>query len=289
MTIDQADGVTPGGSVTLGGDLTVPRMGFGAMRLRDDTAEQRSASLDVLRTAVELGVRHIDTAAFYGADRSNVLIEEALRPYSDDLGIVTKVGFRRTPSGGLAPAVSAAEIAADVQRNLEHLGLDSLDVVNLRVGGPGQPDDAILSRALEALGDLQQQGLVQRIGVSNVTVDQYLLARGVVEVVCVQNRYNLAERQDEDLLERCTADGVGYVPFFPLGGFSPLQSEELAGVAGRLDATPLQVALAWLLQRSPMVLLIPGTSSVAHLRENLAAAALHLPEAELQRLDALGR
>jgi aryl-alcohol dehydrogenase-like predicted oxidoreductase len=247
-------------------------------------------ALAVLRAAVEAGVNHIDTSDFYGPHITNRLIHEALSPYPDDLLIVTKVGARRGEDASWLPAFEPDELAGAVEDNLRNLGLDALDVVNLRlmfdVHGPAEGS---LARPLKAVADLQRQGLVRHIGLSNVTPAQYDEARGIADIVCVQNQYNLAQRADDAFIDALAAEGVAYVPFFPLGGFSPLQSATLSDVAARLEATPMQVALAWLLQRSPNILLIPGTSSVAHLHENLAAASLALPEETVAELNRIGR
>jgi aryl-alcohol dehydrogenase-like predicted oxidoreductase len=275
------------------GDRRVHRLGYGAMQLAGPGVfgppKDRAAALAVLREAVESGVDHIDTSDFYGPHITNQLIREALHPYRDDLVIVTKIGARRGADGSWNPAFSAAELSAAVHDNLRHLGLDVLEVVNLRimfdVHGPAEGS---IEAPLSALAQLQQQGLVRHIGLSNVTPAQVAQGRGLCEIVCVQNQYNLAHRGDDALIDQLAAANIAYVPFFPLGGFSPLQSTALSEVAKALDATPMQVALAWLLQRSPNILLIPGTSSVAHLRENLAAARLSLSRDALVALDGIG-
>ncbi len=279
-----------GGSFHLA-DRTVPRIGYGAMRLPGPGVmgppEDHDEAVAVLRTALELGVRHIDTAEFYGPRVANELIREALSPYPDDLVIVTKVGSRRDDAGHWLPKRDRAELQAQVRDNLTTLGLDVLDVVNVRVGGQDAPVAGSIAEQVEAVAELQQQGLVRHIGVSTVNADQVAEAQSIAPVVCVQNLYNVANRDDDPLIDALAAEGIAYVPYFPLGGFSPLQTDELGRVADRLGSSPLQVAQAWLLQRSPNVLLIPGTSSVAHLRENVAAADLQLPPDAVQELDAI--
>ncbi|WP_287979554.1 aldo/keto reductase family oxidoreductase [Sphingomonas sp.] len=273
---------------------TVKRLGYGAMQLAGPGVfgppRDHDQALAVLRAALDAGVDHIDTSDFYGPHVTNRLIREALAPYPDDLLIVTKIGARRGDDASWLPAFEPDNLARAVEDNLRNLGLTSLPVVNLRlmfdVHGPAEGS---LAAPLKALADLQRQGLVEHIGLSNVTPAQFEEARGIAPIVCVQNQYNLAHRADDDFIDTLAAEGVAYVPFFPLGGFSPLQSTALSDVAARLDATPMQVALAWLLRRSPNILLIPGTSSPAHLQENLAAAALSLPEAAVAELDAIGR
>jgi len=281
----------PGGTYRVA-DLDLTRMGYGAMQLTGPGVfgppKDRDEAVAVLRTALELGIRHIDTADYYGPYVTNELIRKALAPYPDDLHIVTKVGARRDEHGGWPPARTPAELRAAVHDNLRRLGLDALDVVNLRVGGALAPESGPLAEQFEALAELRQQGLIRHLGVSTVTADQLAEAQSIAPVVCVQNLYNLARRGDDDLVDLTAAQGIAYVPYFPLGGMSPLQSEALQAVADRLGATPMAVALAWLLRRSPNILLIPGTSSVAHLRENVAAAALQLPDAAAAQLDAIG-
>jgi pyridoxine 4-dehydrogenase len=281
---------TLGGTFRLG-DLDVPRIGFGAMRLPGTGVfgppKDHDAAIAVLRTAVELGVRHIDTADFYGPYVSNELIREALSPYPEDLVIVTKVGARRDEKGGWPPARKPEDLVQQVHENLGRLGVDALDVVNLRVGGQNGPQAGSIARQFEALADLREQGLIRHLGVSNVDAEQIAEARTIAPIVEVQNRYNLADRDDDLIVDLLADEEIAYVPFFPLGGFSPLQSGELDAVASRVGATSMQVALAWLLQRSPNVLLIPGTSSVDHLRENLAAADLELPAAEVEQLNTI--
>lgn len=282
----------PGGTWTLG-DLTVTRIGYGAMQLAGPWVMgppvDREGAIAVLREAVGLGITHIDTADAYGPHITNQLIREALHPYSDALHIVTKVGANRDEEGGWPPARKPEELRRAVTENLENLGLDTLDVVNLRLGDAQGPVPGSLAEAFGALVDLQRQGLIRHLGVSNATAEQVAEARSIAPIVCVQNMYNLAHRHDDDLIDELAEQGIAYVPFFPLGGFSPLQSSALTAVATRSDATPMSVALAWLLQRSPNILLIPGTSSVAHLRENAAGAELPLSDDDLADLDKIGR
>jgi aryl-alcohol dehydrogenase-like predicted oxidoreductase len=277
------------GTFTLG-DRSVKRLGYGAMQLAGPHVfgppRDRDEALAVLREAVASGVDHIDTSDFYGPHITNQIIREALHPYPDDLVIVTKIGSRRGEDGSWIPAFSPEELTRAVHDNLRNLGLDVLDVVNLRsmfdVHGPAEGS---LEAPLTALAELQRQGLVRHIGLSNVTPTQLAEGRRIAEIVCVQNQYNLAHRADDSLIDDLARDGIAYVPFFPLGGFTPLQSSTLSDVAERLGATPMQVALAWLLRRSPNILLIPGTSSLAHLRENLAAAELALPADAVDELE----
>ena len=276
------------------GDLPVHRLGYGAMQLAGPGVfgppKDRDAALAVLRAAVEQGVDHIDTSDFYGPHVTNQLIREALHPYRDDLVIVTKIGARRDEKGGWLPAFSPGELTAAVHDNLRNLGRDVLDVVNLRVMFDTHgPAEGSIAPMLETVAGLQQQGLVRHIGLSNITPAQLAEGRGLCDIVCVQNMYNLAQRADDAFIDDLKAAGIAYVPFFPLGGFSPLQSDTLSGIATRLGATPMQVALAWLLHRSPNILLIPGTSSVAHLTENLAAADITLDADVLRELDAVGK
>ncbi|MDT0436198.1 MULTISPECIES: aldo/keto reductase family oxidoreductase [Streptomyces] len=282
----------PGGTWTLG-DLTVTRFGYGAMQLAGPYVmgppADREGALAVLREAVALGVTHIDTADAYGPHVTNLLIREALHPYPGPLHIVTKVGATRDEKGGWPPAREPDALRRAVTENLENLGLDTLDVVNLRLGDARGPVPGSLAEAFGTLVDLQRQGLVRHLGVSNATAEQVAEARSIAPIVCVQNMYNLAHRHDDALIDELAEQGIAYVPFFPLGGFSPLQSSALTAVAARLGATPMSVALAWLLRRSPNILLIPGTSSVAHLRENAAGAGLALSDTDLAELDAIGR
>jgi pyridoxine 4-dehydrogenase len=285
--------LTQAGTFTLG-DRIVNRMGYGAMQLAGPGVfgppKDRAAALAVLREAVEAGVNHIDTSDFYGPHVTNQIIKEALHPYRDGLTIVTKVGAVRGEDASWNPAQSPAELERAVQDNLRNLGVDVLDVVNLRVmGGEDHGlSEGSIAEQFEALAKLREKGLIRHLGVSNATITQVREAQGIAPVVCVQNLYNLAHREDEAVVDVLAADGIAYVPFFPLGGFTPLQSDALSGVAERLGVTPMQVALAWLLHRAPNMLLIPGTSSVGHLRENLAAAALQLPSDALAELETIG-
>lgn len=275
------------------GDRNVRRLGYGAMQLAGPGVfgppRNPEAAQAVLRDAISLGVNHIDTSDFYGPHTTNQLIRAALQPYASDLVLVTKVGARRDAQGAWLPAFSREELRQAVQDNLRHLGLDVLEVVNLRsmldVHGPAEGS---LEAPLTALAELRDEGLIRHIGLSNVTMRQVKDARRIMPIACVQNMYNLVHRNDDAMIDMLARDGIPYVPFFPLGGFSPLQSDALSAVAADLDATPMQVAIAWLLQRSPNVLLIPGTSSTAHLRENLAAAALRLPDEIVERLEKIG-
>ncbi|NNU35216.1 aldo/keto reductase family oxidoreductase [Rhizobium sophorae] len=272
------------------GGRSVKRLGYGAMQLAGPGVfgppKDHGAALAVLREAVASGVNHIDTSDFYGPHITNQIIREALHPYRDDLVIVTKIGARRGTDGSWIPAFSREELTEAVHDNLRNLGLDVLDVVNLRimfdVHGPAE---GAIEAPLTVLADLQRQGLVRQVGLSNVTSKQIAEGRGITEIVCVQNQYNLAHRADDALIDDLARHGIAYVPFFPLGGFSPLQSSTLSDVAARLNATPMQVALAWLLRRAENILLIPGTSSVGHLRENLAAARLVLPDDAVEELN----
>lgn len=281
----------PAGTFMLG-DLSVRRLGYGAMQLAGPGVfgppKDREAALTVLREAAASGVNHIDTSDFYGPHITNQLIREALHPYRDDLVIVTKIGARRDDAGAWLPATSPEALTRAVHDNLRNLGLDVLDVVNLRIMfGVHGPAEGSIEEPLSTLAELQRRGLVRHIGLSNVTPAQIAQGRGICDIVCVQNHYNLAHRDDDALVDALARDGIAYVPYFPLGGFSPLQSSILSDVAARLGATPMQVALAWLLHRSPNILLIPGTSSVAHLKENLAAAGLSLPEDARKALDGI--
>jgi aryl-alcohol dehydrogenase-like predicted oxidoreductase len=274
------------------GSRAVKRLGYGAMQLAGPGVfgppRDREAALAVLRAAVAAGVDHIDTSDFYGPHVTNQIIREALAPYPEGLTIVTKIGARRGADGSWIPAFGADELARAVEDNLRNLGLGALDVVNLRIMFDTHgPAEGTIAEPLRALAGLQRQGLVRHVGLSNVTAAQVREGRDIAEIVCVQNQYNLAHRRDDALIDALAEDGIAYVPFFPLGGFSPLQSAALTEVAGQLAATPMQVALAWLLRRSPNILPIPGTSSVAHLRENLEAASLALPDAALAALDGI--
>jgi len=272
------------------GDRTVRRLGYGAMQLAGPHVfgppKDRAAAVAVLREAVALGVNHIDTSDYYGPFVTNEIIREALHPYADDLVIVTKIGARRGDDASWQKAFSPAELRSAVHDNLRRLGLEALDVVNLRsMFSPLGPAEGSLAEGLSVLADLKREGLVRHIGISNVTSTQVAEARGITDIACVQNLYNLVHRQDDAMVDDLAKAGIAYVPFFPLGGFSPVQSTALSAVAQRLGATSMQVALAWLLRRSPNILLIPGTSSVAHLRENLAAADLELPDAVMAELE----
>ncbi|MCA8239586.1 MULTISPECIES: aldo/keto reductase family oxidoreductase [Burkholderia] len=272
------------------GDRPVRRIGYGAMQLAGPGVfgppKDREAALNVLREAVASGVDHLDTSDFYGPHVTNRLIRDALHPYRDDLVIVTKIGARRGDDASWLPAFAPDELERAVHDNLRNLGLDVLDVVNLRIMFDTHgPAEGSIEAPLATLAELQRRGLVRHIGLSNVTPAQVAQGRRICDIVCVQNHYNIAHRGDDALIDTLARDGIAYVPYFPLGGFSPLQSSTLSGVAARIGATPMQVALAWLLRRAPNVLLIPGTSSVAHLRENLAAADLDLPADALAELD----
>ncbi len=278
----------PGGTWTLG-DLTVTRFGYGAMQLAGPGVmgppADHDRALAVLRAVVDLGISHIDTSDAYGPRVTNQLIREALHPYPAALHIVTKVGSTRDQQGGWPPAREPENLRRSVHENLENLDLEVLDLVNLRLGNAAGPQPGSLAEPFETLVELQQQGLIRHLGVSNATAEQVAEAQAIAPIVCVQNMYNLAYRQDDALIDRLADEGIAYVPFFPLGGFSPLQSSALSTVAARLDATPMSVALAWLLQRSPNILLIPGTSSTEHLRENVAGARLSLSDEERAELN----
>jgi pyridoxine 4-dehydrogenase len=282
----------PGGTWTLG-DLTVTRFGYGAMQLAGPWVmgppADREGALAVLREAVGLGITHIDTSDAYGPRVTNELIREALHPYPESLHIVTKVGANRDEQGGWPTARRPEDLRRQVHANLTSLRLDVLDLVNLRIGDAEGRRPGSLAEAFETLVELQQQGLIRHLGVSNATEEQVAEAQSIAPIVCVQNMYNLAHRDDDKLIDRLATEGVAYVPFFPLGGFTPLQSSALSAVATRLQATQMSVALAWLLQRSPNILLIPGTSSTAHLRENIAGAGLSLSPEDLTELDDIGR
>ncbi|MFG1738095.1 aldo/keto reductase family oxidoreductase [Micromonospora chalcea] len=282
----------PGGTWTLG-DLTVTRFGYGAMQLAGPWVmgppADHDGALTVLREAVALGITHIDTSAAYGPHVTNRLIREALHPYPESLHVVTKVGADRDRQGGWPTARDPESLRRQIRENLETLGVETLDLVNLRLGDAEGPKPGSLAEALETLVALQQEGVIRHLGLSNVTPEQVAEAQTVAPIVCVQNQYNLAHRGDDDLIDDLARQGVAYVPFFPLGGFTPLQSSALSAVAERLGATPMGVALAWLLRRSPNILLIPGTKSVAHLRENVAGAGLSLSGDDLAELDRIGR
>jgi len=282
-----------GGSFTLPGTaMTLRRMGYGAMQLAGPGVwgppRDPNAAIAVLREAIAAGVNHIDTSDFYGPHVTNQLIKQALHPYPDGLVVVTKVGARRGADKSWIPALSRQELIDAVHDNLKNLGLETLDVVNLRVGGITEPSEGSIEEPLTVLFELKQQGLIRHVGLSNVTPKQLAQAQRITEIVCVQNFYNLAQRNDDGFIHDLAAQGIAYVPFFPLGGFSPLQSSVLDTAAAKLRATPMQIALAWLLQRSPNILLIPGTSSLEHLRENLQAAMLQIPSAVLADLDSIG-
>lgn len=276
------------------GSRMVRRLGYGAMQLAGPGVfgppKDRKAALSVLRAAVDSGINHIDTSDFYGPHVTNRIIREALSPYPEDLVLVTKIGARRGSDGSWLRDTSPAELTQAVHDNLRNLGLEVLEVVNFRcmfdVHGPAEGS---VEESVTALAELKRKGLVRHVGLSNATAAQVAQARRIVDIACVQNQYNLAHRSDDAFVDQLNAQGIAYVPFFPLGGFTPLQSDALSEVARRLGATPMQVALAWLLQRAPNILLIPGTSSVAHLRENLAAAELVLPADAVRELDAIGR
>ena len=276
------------------GERAVRRMGYGAMQLAGPGVfgppKDRAAAIAVLRKALASGVDHIDTSDFYGPHVTNQIIREALHPYPKELVIVTKIGAKRGDDASWNPAMTPAELTSAVHDNLRNLGLDVLEVVNLRImGAIHGPAEGPIEAPLTVLADLQRKGLVRHIGLSNATSKQVADARAIAPIVCVQNHYNIAHRDDDALIDDPATTAIAYVPFFPLGGFTPLQSTALSDVARRLDATPMQVALAWLLKRAPNILLIPGTSSLGHLRENLAAAELELPADEMARLDAIGK
>lgn len=285
--------LVPSNTFTLG-HRTVNRLGYGAMQLAGPGVfgppKDRAAAIAVLREAAASGVNHIDTSDFYGPHVTNQIIREALSPYRDNLVLVTKIGARRGADASWLPAFSAEELTQAVHDNLKNLGLDVLEVVNLRIMfGVHGPAEGSIEAPLTALAELQRQGLVRHIGLSNVTPAQIAEGRRICEIVCVQNQYNLAHREDDALIDDLARAGTAYVPFFPLGGFSPLQSSTLSAVAQRLGATPMQIALAWLLRRAPNILLIPGTSSLGHLRENLAAAAYVLPDDAIAELEGIAR
>lgn len=282
----------PGGTRTLG-DATVTRFGYGAMQLAGPGVmgppADREGALAVLREAVDLGITHIDTSDAYGPHVTNELIREALHPYPESLFIATKVGAVRDENGGWPPARRPEDLRKQVQENLASLGVDTLDLVNLRLGDASGRVPESVDEAFGTLAELQKEGLIRHLGVSNATAEQIAQARSVAPIVCVQNMYNLACREDDALVDELAAEGIAYVPFFPLGGFSPLRSETLSKVARRVGASPRSVALAWLLRRSPNILLIPGTSSAAHLRENVAGAGTALSDADMAELDTVGR
>ncbi|MEV4143528.1 aldo/keto reductase family oxidoreductase [Amycolatopsis sp. NPDC049691] len=292
MSTDRPEVSLPGGTWSLG-ELTVTRFGYGAMQLAGPGVmgppADREGALAVLRKAVDLGITHIDTSGAYGPRVTNELIREALHPYPEELHIVTKVGARRDGQGGWPPARQPAELRRAVHEDLETLGVERLDLVNLRLGNAQGPQPGSLAEAFETLVELQRDGVIRHLGVSNATAEQVAEARAIAPIVCVQNAYNLAYRHDDKLIDALASDGIAYVPFFPLGGFSPLQSSTLSAVATRSGTTPMSVALAWLLHRAPNILLIPGTSSVAHLTENVAGAATALSADDLAELDRIGR
>ncbi len=290
MNDGMSEQTLPGGTYHLG-DLEVTRIGYGAMQLAGPHVfgppKDRDEAIRVLREVVDLGINHIDTSDYYGPFVTNELIREALHPYPENLHIVTKVGARRDDEGGWPEARSPEELVQQVHDNLDRLGLDAMDGVNLRMGGFDAPEPGSLAPQFEALAGLQQQGLIKQLGVSTVNAEQIAEAQSIAPVACVQNMYNIANRGDDELIDSLATQGIAYVPYFPLGGFSELQSDELDAVAARLDARPMAVALAWLLHRSPNILLIPGTSSVAHLRENVAGAGLELSDDVIGELDAI--
>ncbi|MFI0508545.1 aldo/keto reductase family oxidoreductase [Streptomyces sp. WSLK1-5] len=281
----------PGGTWRLG-DSTVTRFGYGAMQLAGPWVmgppADRDGALAVLREVAALGITHIDTSEAYGPRITNELIREALHPCPQSLFIATKVGANRDAQGGWPTARRPEDLRKQVHENLDSLGVEALDLVNMRMGDAQGSRPGSIAEAFETLADLQREGLIRHLGVSNVTAEQIAEARGIAPVVCVQNMYNLAHRHDDDLIDHLAADGIAYVPFFPLGGFTPLQSEALTRVASRLGAAPMSVALAWLLRRSPNILLIPGTSTIAHLRENVAGAGLTLSDEDVAELDGIG-
>jgi len=289
--IEQTD--LAGGFTLPATSLKMKRMGYGAMQLAGPGVwgppRDVDAAIAVLREAVDSGVNHIDTSDYYGPHVTNQIIKQALHPYRDDLVIVTKLGARRGSDKSWIHALSRQELIEGVHDNLRNLGLDALDIVNLRVGGIMEPGEESIEGPLTVLAELKRQGLIRHIGLSNITPKQLSEAQTITEIVCVQNFYNVARRNDDAFIDDLAAQGIAYVPFFPLGGFTPLQSSALDASATSLEATPMQVALAWLLHRSPNILLIPGTSSVAHLRENLKAATLQMPAEVLADLDAIGR
>ncbi|MBM7475946.1 oxidoreductase [Curtobacterium herbarum] len=282
----------PGGTFRLADDLELTRVGYGAMQLAGPHVfgppADRDEALRVLRTVVELGITHIDTAEFYGPHVTNELIREALSPYGDDVHIVTKVGSVRDAKGNWVPTRQPDDLVAQVHENLRTLGLEQLEVVNIRMGGFDAPEPGSIAPQVEALARLQEEGLVRHIGLSTVSAEQLAEAQSYAPIVCVQNMYNVARREDDALVDLTASQGIAYVPYFPLGGFSPIQSGALDRVAERLEVSRLTVALSWLLQRSPNMLLIPGTSSVDHLRDNVASAGFALPDDAVAELDAIG-
>jgi aryl-alcohol dehydrogenase-like predicted oxidoreductase len=289
---DMIDSNPLGGTFALADGVTLTRMGYGAMQLAGPQVfgppADRDTAAAVLREVVESGINHIDTSDFYGPQVTNQIIKEALHPYPDSLHLVTKVGARRDEEGGWPHARKPEELRQAVYDNLRNLGLDTLDVVNLRVGGFSHPEERSLEEPFTALAELRQEGLIRHLGVSTVSAHQIVEAQAIAPVVCVQNFYNIAHRHDDSLIDSLAAQGIAYVAYFPLGGFTPLQFDTLGAVASRLATTPIAVALAWLLQRSPNILLIPGTSSVVHLRENMVALALTFSDDDLFELDTIG-
>ena len=292
--------ILPGGNFKLADDLILTRVGYGAMQLAGPHVfgppADHDGAIAVLREVVRLGITHIDTSDFYGPHVTNQLIKEALHPYpevrggrpeAEELRIVTKVGARRDEKGNWPKALAPEELRQAVHDNLTNLDLDKLDVVNLRVGGLDAPEPGSIAEPFSMLAEMQQEGLIKHLGVSTVSAEQVAEAQSIAPIVCVQNFYNIAHRQDDSLIDSLAEQGIAYVPYFPLGGFSPLQSDTLSSVAARLDATPMAVALAWLLQRSPNIMLIPGTSSVEHLRENVAGAGLQLPPDAIKEVDSI--
>ncbi|MEY2491128.1 MAG: pyridoxine 4-dehydrogenase [Verrucomicrobiota bacterium] len=281
--------ILPGGTFKLADDLILTRMGYGAMQLAGlhvfGPPADHDGALAVLREVVKLGITHIDTSDFYGPHITNQLIKEALHPYPEQLHIITKVGALRDAKGNWPKALAPDQLRQAIHDNLMNLGLEALDVVNLRVGGLDAPEQGSIAEPFSELAEMQQEGLIKHLGVSTVSAEQVAEAQSIAPVVCVQNFYNIANRRDDSLIDSLAEQGIAYVPYFPLGGFSPLQSDTLSSVAARLDTTPMAVALAWLLQRSPNILLIPGTSSVKHLRENVAGAGLQLPDDATKELN----
>jgi pyridoxine 4-dehydrogenase len=280
-----------GGTLKLADDLILTRVGYGAMQLAGPHVfgppADHDGAIAVLREAVKLGITHIDTSDYYGPHITNQLIKEALHPYPERLRIVTKVGARRDAQGNWPKALAPDQLRQAVHDNLTNLGLDTLDVVNLRVGGLDAPEPGSIAEPFSVLAEMQREGLIKHLGVSTVSTEQVAEAQSIAPVVCVQNFYNIAHRQDDSLIDSLAEQGIAYVPYFPLGGFSPLQSDTLSSVATRLGTAPMAVALAWLLQRSPNILLIPGTSSIEHLRENVAGAGLQLPDDAIKELNAI--
>src|SRR5438876_4404007 len=282
----------PGGTFRLADGLILTRMGYGAMQLAGPHVfgppADRDGAIAVLREVVSLGITHIDTSDYYGPHITNQLIKEALHPYPEQLRIVTKVGALRDAEGNWPRALAPEQLRQAVRDNLANLGLSALDVVNLRVGGLDAPEPGSIAEQFSVLAEMQEEGLIKHLGVSTVSAEQIAEAQSIAAVVCVQNFYNIANRQDDSLVDSLAEQGIAYVPYFPLGGFSPLQSDTLSRVAARLKANPMGVALAWLLQRSPNILLIPGTSSIEHLRENVAGAGLQLPDGAIKELNEIG-